>query len=162
MRVVTPNRMAFLDTLAHAEGTSTSRLTRDRGYDVVVSGVDGPEIFRSYAEHPFAKGRQAKLVNDKGLKSTASGRYQFLVRDWPYYKASLKLPDFGPASQDQWALQLIAEQRAMSDVDEGRFDEAMRKCRNIWASLPGAGYGQREHAMADLRAVFVQKGGVLA
>ena len=31
-----------------------------------------------------------------------------------------------------------------------------------WASLPGAGYGQREHKLADLLAKFTEFGGVLA
>ena len=45
---------------------------------------------------------------------------------------------------------------------KGRIREAIAKCANIWASLPGAGYGQREHKLADLLAKFTEFGGVLA
>ncbi|CBJ42529.1 protein of unknown function [Ralstonia solanacearum CFBP2957] len=40
--------------------------------------------------------------------------------------------------------------------------EAIAKCKNIWASLPGAGYGQHEHTFEQLRAlptVRRQRGG---
>jgi muramidase (phage lysozyme) len=36
------------------------------------------------------------------------------------------------------------------------------RVRNIWASLPGAGYGQPEHKIEKLRAAYVAAGGVLA
>nr|WP_077891907.1 hypothetical protein [Escherichia coli] len=35
-------------------------------------------------------------------------------------------------------------------------------CRNIWASLPGAGYGQREHSLEKLVTVWRTAGGVPA
>ena len=38
----------------------------------------------------------------------------------------------------------------------GRIEPAIDKCRNIWASLPGAGYGQREHRTQDLLAVYAR------
>ncbi|MGC7995735.1 lysozyme, partial [Salmonella enterica] len=77
------------------------------------------------------------------LSSTAAGRYQLLARYFDAYKKQLNLPDFSPASQDAIALQQIKERGALADVDAGRFDIAVGKVRNIWASLPGAGYGQR-------------------
>lgn len=49
------NRKAFGDLLAYSEGTSTSPATRNNGYDVIVTGIDGkPEIFTDYSDHPFA------------------------------------------------------------------------------------------------------------
>ncbi|MCY0853667.1 MULTISPECIES: hypothetical protein [unclassified Cupriavidus] len=33
---------------------------------------------------------------------------------------------------------------------------------DIWASLPGAGYGQNKHSLDYLRGVYVAAGGVLA
>jgi len=36
---------------------------------------------------------------------------------------------------------------------------AIQKCNHIWASLPGAGYGQRENKLDDLLAVYKQEGG---
>jgi muramidase (phage lysozyme) len=83
-------------------------------------------------------------------------------RYWPHYQMALKLPDFGPASQDKWALHLIRECKALDDVDAGRFADAVRKCRSRWASLPGAGYGQPEKKLADLQDAYTRAGGVLA
>jgi muramidase (phage lysozyme) len=47
-------------------------------------------------------------------------------------------------------------------VVDGRIPQAIAKCANIWASLPGAGYGQREHKLAYLLTKFTEFGGVLA
>lgn len=39
------NIAAFLDMLAVSEGTANHPLTKNRGYDVIVTGLDGkPEI----------------------------------------------------------------------------------------------------------------------
>ena len=157
------NALAFLDMLAWAEGTGTSPATAMDGYDVIVTGIDRkPEVFKDFSDHPFAKGRKSKVINSKGLTSNASGRYQQMLKDWPHYRVLLKLPDFGPISQDRLALQHIKECRAIADVHAGRFDQAVSKCRNIWASLPGAGYGQREHKLSDLIAYYIAAGGKLA
>lgn len=158
-----PNVQAFLDMLAFSEGTANHPLTRNRGYDVIVTGADGkPEIFTDYRDHPFANGRPAKVFNKQGQRSTAAGRYQQLYRYWPTYKKQLRLPDFNPASQDTLAIQLIRERRALDDVLAGRIACAIVACNNIWASLPGAGYGQREHDADRLLSVYQQAGGRLA
>ncbi|UMB75384.1 glycoside hydrolase family 104 protein [Dickeya fangzhongdai] len=158
-----PNLQAFLDMLAFSEGTANHQLTRNRGYDVIVTGADGkPEIFTDYRDHPFANGRPAKVFNKQGQRSTAAGRYQQLYRYWPTYKKQLRLPDFSPASQDTLAIQLIRERRALDDVLAGRIACAIVACNNIWASLPGAGYGQREHDADRLLSVYQQAGGRLA
>lgn len=157
------NVLAFLDTLAWAEGTSTSPATALDGYDVIVTGIDRkPEVFKDFTDHPFAQGRPSKIINSKGLKSNASGRYQQMLKGWPYYKAFLKLPDFSPISQDLLAIQHIQECRALPDVLAGRIETAISKCRNIWASLPGAGYGQREHRLDDLLKQYRLAGGVMS
>ncbi|WP_192456673.1 glycoside hydrolase family 104 protein [Musicola keenii] len=158
-----PNITAFLDMLAFSEGTATHPLTQNRGYDVIVTGIDGkPEIFTDYHDHPFADGRPAKVFNRQGQRSTAAGRYQQLYRYWPAYKNQLRLPDFSPASQDTLAIQLIREQKALDTVIAGRIACAIGLCNNIWASLPGAGYGQREHNLARLLTCYQQFGGRLA
>lgn len=157
------NRTAFLDMLSVSEGTSTSPATRNKGYDVIVTGIDGkPEIFTDYSTHPFARGRPPKIINSKGLRSTASGRYQHLVKHWPHYQALLHLPDFSPQSQDMWAIQLIRERGALPMIDAGDFDLAVATVRNLWASLPGAGYGQPEHSLARLRRAYLDAGGEVA
>lgn len=161
--VKSKNLQAFLDTIAFSEGTSTSPATKNKGYDVIVTGVDGKsEIFTDYSTHPFAGGRKSKVINSKGLTSNASGRYQFMLLDWAHYKAQLKLPDFGPESQDKWAIQLIRERKALPLIEAGRFVEAVAAVRNLWASLPGAGYQQPEHSIEKLVAAYKRAGGVIA
>ena len=145
------NEQAFLDMLAVSEGTYGHG---DNGYNVLVGG----DLFHGYAKHPDV----LVALNSKGLKSTAAGRYQFLKRTWDALAAKLHLRDFSPASQDVAALELIAERGAADDVRSGRFADAVQKCRKIWASLPGAGYGQRENAIKSLQAAYIRAGGTLA
>ena len=155
------NVAAFLDMLAWSEGTSTSPATVCDGYDVIVTGIDKrPEVFTDFSVHPFSRGRPSKVINSKGLTSNAAGRYQHMLKDYPHYRDLLKLPDFGPASQDKWAVQLIRERGALGDIQAGRLAAAVSKCRNIWASLPGAGYNQPEHRFDALRAQYLLHGGV--
>lgn len=60
------NVVAFLDMLAWSEGTSTSPATKDRGYDVIVTGADRvPEVFTDYSVHPFSRGRKTAETADK-------------------------------------------------------------------------------------------------
>lgn len=159
---ISKNLHAFLDMLAWSEGTSTSPATRWNGYDVIVTGIDKkPEVFTDFSDHPFNGGRKSKVINSKGLTSNASGRYQFMLKDWAHYKAQLKLPDFSPASQDLWAIQLIRERKALTDIEAGNIASAIQKCRNIWASLPGAGYNQPEHSLDKLIAQYVKAGGTV-
>lgn len=157
------NRRAFLDMLAVSEGTSTSPATHCNGYDVVVTGRDGlPETFVDFSDHPFNKGRPSKVINGKGLTSNASGRYQFMLRDWHHYRDALGLKDFGPDAQDEWAIQLIRERGALPLIDMGQFAMAVERVSNLWASLPGAGYSQHENELDDLRAAYLAAGGTLA
>lgn len=141
---------AFLTMVAVSEGTEN---IGDHGYNCLVGGT----TFDSYADHPRIK---VKLRED--LISTAAGRYQILERYFDAYKKYLALTDFSPQSQDKIAVQMIREQRAYADVAAGRFDSAVDKCSNIWASLPGNSYGQHENKIADLRQSFLRAGGVLA
>lgn len=140
---IDPSIQAFLDLIAWSEGTSRSTLTQNNGYDVIVTGINGPSIFTSYADHPFAGGRAPVVVRAQPLlASTASGRYQLLFRWWQPYKAMLQLPDFSPASQDAVAIQQIKERKALPMIASGNIQGAIAACSNIWASLPGNNYGQ--------------------
>lgn len=142
----------MLDLIAYSEGTSTIADTHNDGYDVIVTGVDGPEIFTDYSNHPFANGRPAKVIRTgpPQLLSTASGRYQLLYRYWPVYKQQLGLPDFSPLSQDKVAIQQIRERGALSHVETGDIEGAIELCSNIWASMPGNNYGQGGRSMSAL------------
>jgi muramidase (phage lysozyme) len=157
------NRKAFLTMLGVSEGTVTSPATKCDGYDVIVTGVEGkPEVFTDFSDHPFASGRPSKVVNRRGLTSNASGRYQIMLKDWPHYKSLLGLPDFSPASQDLYALQLIRERGALPLIDGGEIITAVSRVKNLWASLPGAGYGQAENHLDSLILAYHKAGGVLA
>lgn len=144
---------AFLDLIAYSEGTDNGRQpTNNHGYDVIVGG----KLFYDYSKHP---GVYVKL--NPRLTSSAAGRYQILEKFAKHYMKQLKLPDFGPDSQDKIAIQLIKECKALDDIYAGRIHSAVYKCRSRWASLPGAGYGQHEQKIEKLIAVFKEAGGVV-
>lgn len=152
---MSPNLKAFLDTIAVSEIGPDLLALSDDGYNVCVgSTAKKPILFTDYGTHP--------KLRCNALDSDAAGRYQFMGRYWLFYKKQLGLPDFGADSQDKWAVCLIKECSALADIEAGRFDTALNKCRSRWASLPGAGYGQHENSVAALRAAFVGAGGVLA
>lgn len=147
------NLKAFLDMLAWSEGTSTIKAS-DNGYNVLVGGG----LFYGYADHP----RQLIDIPRLKIKSTAAGRYQLLSRYWDVYRKQLGLKDFSPASQDAVAIQQIKERKALQLISDGKINQAIEKCSNIWASLPGAGYSQHEHKIDDLLRKYVQYGGSLS
>lgn len=158
-----PNIQAFMKTIRFSEGTLNHPLTVNDGYDVIVTGIDGkPEVFTDFSDHPFAKSRPGKVFNKAGQRSTASGGYQQLYKYWPTYKEQLGLKDFSPESQDRLCLQLLKEQRAIADIEAGHIRRAIAKCANIWASFPGAGYGQREHKVEVLIEAYKNFGGKVA
>ena len=127
-------RKAFLDMLAWSEGTDNGRQkTRNHGYDVIVGG----ELFTDYSDHP----RKLVTLNPK-LKSTGAGRYQLLSRWRDAYRKQLGLKDFSPGKvRTLWHCS-IKERGALPMIDRGDIRQAIDRCSNIWASLPGAGYGQ--------------------
>jgi muramidase (phage lysozyme) len=149
------NVAAFLDMLAISEGTDDGRQrTADRGYDVIVGGG----LLTDYRRHP---GTLVDLPR-YGIKSSAAGRYQFLRATWADLAQRLSLTDFGPVAQDLAAVALLRQCGAYALVRSGRFDQAVHAARRIWASLPGAGYGQHEQSLDKLRAAYRKAGGQLA
>ena len=50
---------------------------------------------------------------------------------------------------------------ALPMIDRGDIRRAIDRCSNIWASLPGAGYGQFEHKADSLIAKFKEAGGTV-
>lgn len=147
---MSPNLKAFLDMIAVSEGTAGKG---DDGYNVIVGG----SLFESYDDHP------RKLVWLRpGLASTAAGRYQLLKRYYDAYKKQLNLPNFSPLSQDLIAIQQIRERGALQDIEMGYITIAIDKVKNIWASLPGAGYGQHENKLDKLITSFINAGGTVA
>lgn len=144
---MSPNHKAFLDMIAYAEiGPKLLKLS-DNGYNVLVGSTPAkPLLFSDYGFHP--------RIYNREMNSDAAGRYQFMGRYWAHYKQQLALPDFGPDSQDRWALQLIKECRAFDDIALGYIEKAVAKCRSRWASFPGAGYNQPEKDMASMMTAF--------
>lgn len=150
------NMAAFLDTLGFSEGTTTVAGSDD-GYNVNVGG----ELFAGYDQHP----RRAVLTR-WGL-SDAAGRYQIMAAipgrirtdTWDWASRACGVTDFSPLSQDKVAAYLVVRRGALPDLVQGRFRTAVAKCRHEWASLPGAGYGQREHELETLLAKYIAFGG---
>ena len=153
------NINAFLDMLAFAEigKPMLSDPRTDNGYRVIVGSLPSKLILMDgYDDHP------RRLVQiRKGLSSTAAGRYQILSRYWDHYRRTMSLGDFGPLNQDRYAIQQIREQKALHLIQEGRIADAIYRCRNIWASLPGAGYGQHEYSLKRLLLEYQRAKGVL-
>jgi len=137
---------AFLDTIAWAEiGTADAS-----GYQTLVFGKQ----FQDFSNRP--KTKQCATVNGRKICSTAAGRYQILYETWNDLATKLGLNDFSPDSQDTAAIALIDEKGALEDVEDGRFEEAVSKVSNIWASLPGNNYNQNPKSIEELRDVYDQ------
>ncbi|NWO10174.1 glycoside hydrolase family 104 protein [Chromohalobacter salexigens] len=156
------NVCAFLDMLALSEIGAAMLALSDDGYDVLVgSRPKAMRLFDDYSDHPLPTDDMSIEYAD-GVYSTAAGRYQILNTYWPHYKRQLGLTDFGPVSQDRYAIQQIKEQRAFPLIQAGRFIDAIERCANIWASLPGAGYNQHEHDLKTLANAYADAGGQFA
>lgn len=146
------NEAAFLDMIAFSEGVAKG----EDGYRTLFGGG----LFDSFADHP----RKFFSFTDKlgrVLKTSAAGRYQFLMRTWDEIAQKLQLADFSPENQDRAALELIRQRGAQNDVRAGRIAQAIAKCAPIWASLPGAGYSQHENKLTALVASYQAAGGNL-
>lgn len=152
---MSPNLKAFLRMIKHSEIGPELLALSDDGYNVLVGSTPAaPLLFSSYITHP--------RIHNHAMNSDAAGAYQFMGRYWPHYKLQLSLPDFGPQSQDRWALQLIKECRALDDIENGNIVKAIAKCSSRWASFPGAGYGQHEHTIETLARAYERAGGAFA
>ncbi|MEY4636521.1 MAG: hypothetical protein RJA55_2319 [Acidobacteriota bacterium] len=143
-----PNVRAFLRVIRAGESSQD-----DGAYRMMVGG----DLFSNTAAHPNV------VRTVRGLPpSTAAGAYQFLHRTWQECREALDLPDFGVESQDVAAVYLIRRRGALADVLAGRFEAAVDKCANEWASLPGSPYGQPTRSAEQARAVYVAYGGAFA
>lgn len=145
---------AFLYMIRYSEGTLAG------GYNTLFGG----KLWRGGSgNHPANLGWMGLPLSDAhcrgaglspGCRSTAAGAYQFVKPTWNRLARKLALPDFSPDSQDKAALELIREAGAYQDVIDGNFVTAVNKVRKIWASLPGAGYGQGERSITALTKVY--------
>ena len=130
---------AFLLMIQYAEGTYGVNAYRT---------LYGGGIFNDMSKHPN------KVIRKGGWSSSAAGAYQFLYSTWIELQRQLQLPDFSAASQDLAAIELIRRKGALADIEAGRIEDALYKCRKVWASLPHAGYGQKEHSSQKLLLAY--------
>lgn len=171
---ITPNRAAFLAVIEFAEGTGRNPVTGEK-LDPYRTCYSYEHTIVDLREHPAITGEwKGKILPDHmckgaglkpGCKSTAAGRGQLTRPTWIESRDAMKLPDFGPESQDQACLWQIANRcqaGALADIDAGRIASAIAKCRNKWASFPGAGKaGQPERRLTPMLAVYVKAGGTM-
>ena len=127
---------------------STSE-TRNCYYDVIVGG----ELFTDYPITLANLSRQTQNSNQQA-PDAASASFP-LVGCLPQ---AVYLKDF-PKSQDAVALQQIKERGALPMIDRGDIRQAIDRCSNIWASLPGAGYGRLSIKGWTARLQKFSKGG---
>ena len=144
-------RKAFLDMLAWSEG---AMWTSENQKSWIMTSLQAESYLL------ITPITLANLSLNPKLKSTGAGRCQLLSRWWDAYRKQLGLKDFSK-SQDAVALQQIKERGALPMIDRGDIRQAIDRCSNIWASLPGAGYGQFEHKADSLIAKFKEAGGTV-
>lgn len=159
------NITAFLAALRRAEGTEG----RGDPYRVCYGYA---HTIRSLNEHPAVSGEwKGERLPDAmcknagfgpGCVSTAAGAYQIIKGTWVNLRQSLGLTDFSPASQDAAAIELVRRRGALEDVKAGRVAEAIAKCRNEWASLPGNYARQGQRSMETLVSWYTTNGGTTA
>jgi len=135
-----PNVRAFLHAIRLGEGTSD-----EQGYMRIVGG----DLMRHYIDHPRSP-------------RTAAGAYQIISPTWDGLVRQYGFTDFTPETQDEAAVALIAEKRALRHVKNGAIEKAIPLLRGVWASLPGADGEQRQETMQNVLAVYQAHGGVLA
>ncbi len=156
---ISKNLTAFLDMLAVSELGAALLAESDDGYNVAVGSTPGHVVtFNGYADHPQL---HVWIENIKQF-SSAAGRYQILSRYFTVYKVQLKLPDFGPVSQDMIAIQMIREVGAYALIEAGSLTRAIAKCASRWVSLPESTYKQPQQKLATLQAAYAAAGGVCA
>jgi lysozyme len=161
----TKNITAFLTCIKRAEGTAdqSDPYRVCYGYWHTIDSLsDHPAITREWRGEVLTATMCINAGLSPGCKSTAAGAYQIIRPTWERLRASLGLPDFGPQSQDAAAVELIRGRGALNDVMAGRFEDAVRKCRNEWASLPGNNAKQGQRSLDVLTTWYSQAGGQFA
>ena len=119
---------------------------------VMTSSVGG-ELFTDYSDHP---------------RQTCHAKPKTQINSWTL---PASFPLVGCSPQAAWPERLLSEKSgrcgiaadyergALPMIDRGDIRQAIDRCSNIWASLPGAGYGQFEHKADSLIAKFSGRNG---
>lgn len=142
------NVSAFLHAIRLGEGTSD-----EGGYLRIVGG----DSFLHFLDHP----RVRVWIPRYKVWSTAAGAYQIIAPTWDGLVKQYHFPDFSPGCQDEAAVALIAEKRALRHVKNGDIVKAMALLGGVWASLPGSDAGQRIEPLEKVLAEYSKYGGIL-
>ncbi len=138
-----PREAALLDTVAISEIGRQMLALSDDGYNVLVGSTPKAMLtFPDYHAHPD--------ILNRGMNSTAAGRYQIIYPTWKGLFPVLHFVAFTPENQDRAAIQLLKDCGSLERLHKGDVEGAITMAAPIWASLPGAGYGQHENTMIDL------------
>ena len=145
-------RKAFLDMLAWSEGTDNGRQkTRNHGYDVIVGG----ELFTDYLDHlANLSATQTQINRRRTLPASFPLVGCLLQAAWPERLLSEKV-------RTLWYCSRLRSVALYLMIDRGDIRQAIDRCSNIWASLPGAGYGQFEHKADSLIENSKEAGGTV-
>jgi lysozyme len=128
------NVRAFAYMIMCAEGTTAN------DYFTMFGG----SRLSSLESHPGTR-----IIN--GVKHSAAGAFQFLASTWANLKSKLALTDFSETSQNAAFVELLRGRKALAAVMSGDVVGAVYLVRKEWASLPGAGYGQRERTLSQVQ-----------
>lgn len=155
---------ALLDTIAGTESPGYDVLySPGRGLRRIKPGANGQP---DYSRHP---NDPATIVSgpNKGKRSSAAGRYQFIHGTWQNLASAHKdLTDFTPASQDRAAWYLASERYARetgrdlsADIRDPRHYGAITGAlRKEWTSLPGGiEQGQGQNAFGRSMAGAIRR-----
>jgi len=150
-----PRIKAMLDVIGFTEGTGTD-------YGKVVNGL----VLKSPYYPELVGKRNVSVTNlsrhpdilvqvNAAIKSTAAGRYQFLIDTWK----GLSRPDFTGPNQDIAAVQLMKRRKMIGYLLAGDLDNAVYRGAPEWASLPtkvGDSYygGQPARTIDEIRQVY--------
>ena len=143
----------FMRMLRIGEGTKD-----EGGYTRIVGGSSFDDHGKDFSDHPH--------VYYAPRDSYAAGAYQITLKNWNEnplkswrennskwlaYKKKYNLESFSKKAQDAYgAFLIINKKNAFDEIKNGEVKAAIIKCGKEWASLPGAGYGQREEKLSDL------------
>ena len=129
--VITPERRALLNTIRFAEGTWTNGT--DLGYRWTFVGG----LLASLDQHPD----RSFLRN--GIHSTAAGAYLLTAQRWNFARKTLGITKFRPDQQDQAALFLIQQRKALPLTDIGVFSPQLAaRLAPEWPKIQSSSYSR--------------------
>ena len=140
---------AFLDLLAHGEGTSYHP---DAAHAVDQYRMTFCGKMRSFKDHPRIK--CCNPVGNRVICATASGRYMFLQKTWDWVSEKIDAHDFSPQNQDLAAIYLLIYSGAMEEILRNNIPAAMRKASRYWAPIPGNNYQQPQTKNQELMNIY--------